>query len=216
LRKLILLSISLGLFIVSYSQVKYGIKGGLTQSLVKETPSIPDADNTLQTGFQFGFFLDKKILDNLFIRSSLQLTQKGYQSVLGNPGGPFYWSRNLSTTYLELPLDVLQGFRLNKTSVFYIGTGPVFSYGLQGRLKTTLVSLDNNQQLRTQISTDNKIFQTNIDRRFDFGWDFLIGLQSCRTLFAVSYNHGISDVAKGDNQSLKNKSFALGVGYLLK
>jgi hypothetical protein len=216
LRKLVLLSISLGLFIVSYSQVKYGIKAGLTQSFVKETPSILDADNTLKTGFQFGFFLDKKILDNLFIRSSLQLTQKGYQTVLGNPGGPFYWSRNLSTTYLELPLDVLHGFRLSKTSVLYIGTGPVFSYGLQGTLKATLVSLDNNQQLHTQISTDNKIFKTDKDRRLDFGWDFLICIQSCRALFAVSYNHGISDVTKGDNQSLKNKSFALAVGYLLK
>ena len=214
LRKLLFLFCTFGLFMFSYAQVSYGIKAGITQSFVKEKPTVTGADNSLQTGFQFGFFLEKVITTNLIFRPSLQLTQKGYQSVVGNPGGPFYWSRNLRTNYLEIPFEVLQKFTTNKSSNFHVGAGPVVSYGLQGRLNATVVSTDNNQQLHTQVSTDNKIFRNNIDRRFNFGWDFTLGFQSCRMLFNASYNHGITNVIKGDNQSLKNRSFALSVGYL--
>jgi hypothetical protein len=216
LRKLLLLTFSFGLFTFCFAQGKYGIKGGMTQSFVTETPIITGADNTLQTGFQIGLFLEKTITTNLTFRPSLQLTQKGYQSVVGNPGGPFYWSRNLTNTYLEIPFDILRKFAINKASIFYVGTGPVVSYGLRGRLKAAVVSTDNNQQLHTQISTDNNIFKNNLDRRFDFGWDFNIGVQSCKMLFNASYNHGITNVVKGDNQSLKNRSFAFSVGYLLR
>lgn len=215
MRKIILLSITLTLFTLSYSQVRYGIKAGITRSFVKETPSVTNADNSLQTGFQLGFFLDKTITGNFIFRPSLQLTQKGYLSVVGNPGGPFYWNRNLSTTYLELPFDVLHKFVFNKTSNFYIGTGPVTGYALQGKLKAAFVATDNNQQLYTQISTDNKVFKNSSDRRFDFGWNFIVGIQSCRMTFNASYNYGIADVVKGDIQSLKNRCLAFSVGYLL-
>lgn len=215
LRILILLSVSLGLFTFSFAQVNYGVKGGITQSFVKAMPQAANAKNTLQTGFQVGVFLDKAITNNIILRPSLHLTQKGYQSVEGNPGGPFYWSRNLSTTYLELPLEALRKFPINQTSSFYIGSGPIVSYGLRGKLKAAVVATDNTQQLHTQISTDDKIFKTNIDHRFDFGWDFAVGFQNCRMMVNASYNHGISNVVKGGNQSLKNRSFAFTVGYLL-
>lgn len=214
LRKLLLLSLAFELSTFSHAQISYGIKGGITQSFVSETPNVTGADNSLQTGFQCGFFLEKTITTNLTFRPSLQLTQKGFQSVVGNPGGPFYWSRNLKTNYLEIPFDVLQKFTIGKSLDFCIGTGPVISYGIQGRLKAALVSTDNNQQLHTQVSTDYKIFKNNIDRRFDFGWDFTADFQSCRMLFNASFNYGITNVVKGDNQSLRNRNLAFSVGYL--
>lgn len=216
MRKIILLSFTLGLFTLSYSQVKYGVKAGITRSFIKETPTVTGADNSLQTGFQFGFFLDKTIKDNFIFRPSLQLTQKGYLSIVGNPGGPFYWNRNLSTTYLELPFDLLRKFNFNKTSSFYIGTGPVLGYALQGKLKAAFVATDNNQQLHTQISTDNEVFKNSSDRRFDFGWSFIVGIQSCRMTFNASYNNGIADGVKGDIQSLKNRCLSFSVGYLFQ
>lgn len=160
LRKLLLLSCAFELFTFSYAQVSYGIKAGITQSFITETPTVTGADNPLQIGFQFGFFLEKAITSSLIFQPSLQLTQKGYQSVVGNPGGPFYWSRNLRTNYLEMPFEMLRKFPINKSSNFHVGSGPVVSYGIQGRLKAAVVSTDNNQQLNTQISTDNKIFKT--------------------------------------------------------
>ena len=215
-RKTLLLFINLGLFTLSFSQMKFGVKGGITESSAKEDLNLPNTKYSLQTGLQIGFFADKPLTDNIIFRSSFQLTQKGYKSVVGNPGGPFYWNRDLSTTYLELPLDILYKFKFNNTSSLLLGTGPVLSYGIQGRLKATHVTMNNNQQLHTQTSTDNKIFRNNLDRRFDFGWNASGGIQRCRILFTMSYNHGISNVVKDDNQSLKNRSFAFTVGYLLR
>lgn len=215
-RKILLLFINLGLFTLSYSQIRFGIKGGITQSSVKEDLNLPNIEYSLQTGFQIGIFADKPLTDNLIFRPSFQLTQKGYKSVVGNPGGPFYWNRDLSTTYLEFPLDMLYKFKFNNASSLFIGTGPVLSYGIQGRLKAANVTTDNNQQLHTNISTDNKIFRNNKSRRFDFGWNVSTGVQSCRMLFSLSYNHGITNAVKNDNQSLKNRSFAFTVGYLLR
>ncbi len=214
-RKLLLLIFCFGLLTFCTAQYKYGIKGGMTQSLVTETPILTGTEYTHRTGFQFGLFLEKVITTNLSFRPALQYTQKGYQSVVGNSGGPFYWSKNLRTAYLEIPFEILQKFSITKTSIFYVGTGPVVSYGLKGRLKASVVFTDNNQQLHSQISTDNNIFKNNLDRQFDFGWNFNIGVQSCRMLFNAAYNHGITNVIKGDNQSLRNRSFAFSVGYLL-
>ena len=215
-RKTLLLLFNLVLFAISYSQAKFGVKGGISQSTVKEDLNLPDINYSLQNGYQFGVFAEKSFTENIFFRPSLQLTQKGYKSVVGNPGGPFYWNRDLLTTYLELPLDIIYKFRLNNALNLFIGTGPVLSYGIQGRLKATHVTMDNNQQLHTKISTDNNIFRNNIDRRFDFGWNASGGIQSCKMMFSLSYNHGITNVVKDAYQSLKNKSFAFTVGYLVR
>jgi Outer membrane protein beta-barrel domain len=215
-RKTLLLLFNLGIFMLSYSQMKFGVKGGITQSSVKEDLNMPDNEYSLQTGFQIGVFAEKQLTGNLVFRPALQLTQKGYKSVVGNPGGPFYWNRDLLTNYIELPLDLLYKFRLNNASNFFVGTGPILSYGINGRLKATLVTTDNNQQLHTKKSTDNNIFKNNIDQRFDLGWNANAGIQSCRMSFNLSYNHGITNLVKDDNQSLKNRSFAFTVGYTLR
>lgn len=214
-RRLHLLLFSLSLFTLSYSQMKFGLKGGITQSSVREVLNLPDNEYSFKTGFQLGVFTEKHLAGNFIFRPSLQLTQKGYHSVVGNPGGPFYWERDLLTNYLELPLDLVYTFRLNDASNFFVGSGPVLSYGLNGRLKATLVTTDNNQQIQIKKSTDNKIFKNNLDQRFDFGWNANAGLQSCRMLFSLSYNPGITNVVKDDKQTLKNKSFAFSFGYLL-
>lgn len=216
LRKTLLLLFNVGIFTLSYSQINFGVKGGITQSSVKEDLNLPDYEYSLQTGFQIGIFAEKPLTDNFIFRPALQLTQKGYKSVVGNPGGPFYWNRDLLTNYIELPLDVLYKFRLNNSSSLFLGTGPVLSYGINGKLKATHVTSDNNQQLHTNTSTDHNIFKNNLDRRFDFGWNASGGIQSCRMLFSLSYNHGITNVVKDDNQSLKNRSFAFTVGYRLR
>jgi hypothetical protein len=215
-KKVFLFAISLGMCTLSFSQGQWGVKGGITRSFVKEGLPAPGTEYALQTGFQFGLFTDQPLTDRITFRPSLQLTQKGYKSVAGNPGGPYYWNRDLSTAYLELPLDLLHRFRLTHTSDVFIGTGPVFSYGWKGRLKAAYVSTDNNQQLHTWISTDKEIFKRDIDRRFDFGWNAGVGVQSCSLLFSLTYNHGIANVIKDEGQALKNRSFAFAVGYFLR
>jgi hypothetical protein len=216
LKLILLTALSLVFFSPSFSQINYGIRGGITQSFIKEESPVDGTEFSKQTGFQFGFFLDKEITDKITFRPALQLTQKGYQSVVGIPIGPFYWSRNLSTTYLELPIDIIYHFNLSNSTRMFIGTGPVVGYGLFGTLNTTLVTTDINQQLKYQSSTYDKIFRDNQDNRFDFGWNANIGLNSCKLLFTLSYNHGLSNVTKDELQSLKNRSFAFTVGYLLK
>jgi len=115
-RKTLLLLFNLGLFTLCYSQTKFGIKGGMTQSSVKEDFYLADMEYSLQTGFQIGVFAEKALTENFVFRPAFQFTQKGYKAVVGNPGGPFYWNRDLSTNYLELPLDLLYMVRLNTSS----------------------------------------------------------------------------------------------------
>ena len=58
-RKTLLLLINLVLFAVSYSQAKFGVKGGISQSTVKEDLNLPDINYSLQNGYQFGVFAEK-------------------------------------------------------------------------------------------------------------------------------------------------------------
>jgi hypothetical protein len=215
-RKILLLFLNVCIFTLSYAQINFGVRGGISLSSVKEDLNLPGNEYSLQTGFQIGVFAEKPLTDNIIFRPAIQLTQKGYKSAVGSPGGPLYWNRDLLTNYIELPLDVLYTFRLNNASSLFLGTGPVVSYGINGRLDATLVTTDNNQQLHIKKTTDSNIFNNGIDQRFDLGWNANAGMQSCRLLFSLSYNHGMTNVLKNDNQILKNRSFAFTVGYLLR
>ena len=124
----------------------------------------------------------------------------------------FYWNRNFSTNYLELPIDAVYNFHLNKNANIQIGTGPVFGIGLFGRNKTIITISDSAQQTHTEYWVGNDAF----DKRFDFGWDFLISFKCRKAIISTNYNHGLFNLLTDGEHTPKNRSFALTLGYFLK
>ncbi len=212
-RKFTLLSLAIVPCSLSFAQIKYGFKIGATQSFVKEDWQEPGTKNSLKTGFQVGAMVEAPVLKNLSLRPALQLTQKGYKAVVGNEAGPFYWNRNLSATYLELPVNLAYNVPVDKATKIFIGTGPVLGFGLFGKRKSSFAATDNDQKLHTQSSTSNQIFHNQTDRRFDLGWDFLMGLQYQKIIVSADYNHGLSNITRENH--IKNRTIALTIGYFI-
>ena len=211
-KKLSLIFSSILISSFAFSQISYGIKAGVTESFLQDKIGSTNQNYNLRTGYQAGLFAEISLSRNLSVRPALQITQKGFKKVEGTPGSAFYWKRNFLTNYLELPLDAVYNFHLNQEAKIQIGTGPVFGIGLFGKNKTTITSIDSAQQTHTEYMVGNDAF----DKRFDFGWDFLISYQCHRTSISANYNCGLMNLLNDGNHTAKNRSFALTLGYLLK
>lgn len=216
-KKFTLLFTSLGLYMVSFGQLNYGIKTGITQSTIKESLASEYQDMNFKSGFQVGAFVDYTLIKNFTMRPALQLTQKGYEAVEGNESGPYYWYRKWSLSYLEIPVDFIYNIPLSKATKFYIGTGPVIGVGLFGNGKSILKGTDGNGQSQTIESTESKPFTKPGFKDLDLGFDFVTGLQFRKIVFAASYNHGLLNALNYDHgiQTTKNRSFAVTIGYIL-
>ncbi len=197
---------------MSFSQITLGIKGGLTESFLQDKIGSSSENYNFRTGYQLGVFGEMPINKNISLGPSLQLTQKGFKKVEGTPESAFYWNRNFSTNYLELPLDVIYNFHLNQNAKIQLGAGPVFGIGLFGKNKTIITSGNSAGEAHTEYWNGNDAF----DKRFDFGWDFLISLKCHRTIISANYNHGLINILTDGDHTAKNRSFALTLGYLLK
>lgn len=215
-KKLLLLFFSAIIYTISSGQVQYGLKAGLTQSFIKEN-SDENIDMNLKSGFQIGLTADIPLAKNLSLRPSLQYTQKGFKAVLGSLDGPSYWYRKASFNYLELPADLVYNFNIGKKTRIFIGSGPVLSFALSGKMHGIISGTLTGGQVFYEEHTDNKIFQDEGNRRIDVGLDFLTGVQFHKILLAATYSHGLTNMVNYDNdpQSLKNRSFAFTVGYLI-
>lgn len=216
-RKSTLLTFALGLCYFSYGQLSYGVKVGVVQSKIEESLADSYQDMNFKTGFQLGAFADFSLFKNLKLRPALQLTQKGYKAVEGNPQGSFYRYRNWSYTYLELPVDLVYNFTLSKTSTFFAGAGTVVGLGLYGSGKSIVKATNGAGQLYTEEGKGDRPFNKKGFRRMDVGANFLAGIQFKRMMLTASYNHGLINALAYEQsiQSTKHRSFAISIGYVL-
>lgn len=215
-RRITLLSLSLGLCFLSFGQSKYGFKVGVTRSIIDESLASFYQNMNYKTGVQIGVMTNINLIKNLDLRPALQITQKGYKAVEGNIDGPFYWDRNWSTSYLEIPFDFVYNIPISKASKLFIGTGPVVGIGLFGKGKGIFKATDGAGQLHTHESSENQPFKKPGYKRIDLGADFLTGIEIKRILITANYNHGLMNILNYDQdiQTTKNRSFAFTIGYL--
>ncbi|HEV2833495.1 MAG TPA: porin family protein [Hanamia sp.] len=208
-KKFSLLILSMIIYSLTFAQINYGFKAGVTESFLHDDGQ---GNYDFRTGFQIGVFAESPLTNSLNIRSLLQLTQKGFRAVEGNPEGRFYWNRNFYTSYLELPINLVYNFDLNRKANVFIGSGPVFSLFLFGKAKTIIRSTDQTQQTHTEywVNTNGP------DKKFDMGWEFLIGFKYSRAIISANYNHGLLNILNSESHIAKNRSFAFTLGYFLK
>ncbi|CAN5372016.1 hypothetical protein BH11BAC3_BH11BAC3_31820 [soil metagenome] len=218
MKKIILFFCTLLIYCSSFSQLKFSIKGGITQSYKSENIGTAGINENVlsKIGFQVGATTIIPISKSFSFCPALQFTQKGYHTIeKSDPAGTYYWNRNVSLSYLELPLEVLYCINKNKATKIFIGTGPVASFGLFGKGKYNL-EFTSRGQFYSQKNTDNHVFADHGSNRMDIGWDILIAVQVHRTSLNAAYNYGLLSTVDDDWHYLKNRSFAFTVGYLLK
>ncbi len=203
-----------------FGQVQHAINFGITKSYKDENFDIAGVSEhaILKNGFQVGTTVNVQISQLFHVGASLQFTQKGFHTIDRNqPPGTYYWNRKQSSNYIEIPINGIIKFNPDKALQFSIGTGPVVSYGISGKMDATLEFTNFNGQFYS-IKTENyQIFSERGAKRMDIGWGLSLGLQYQKASLGLDYNYGLtSTITGGGWHYLKNRCFSLKVGYLLK
>lgn len=216
--KITFLAIALTFASFSFGQLNLGFKAGITESKAKRGLSDISETQDFRMGFQIGAFLDVDLLKNLNIRPGLQLTEKGYISGFGGMEEPYYWHRNQSLAYLELPVDLVYEVPLSNSAGFYLGAGPVLGFGLFGHSNSIFKVRDENGEMHSEELAETDPFKKNGNKRVDLGVDFLAGFRLNKLMLTAGYTHGLLNTLNYDEgiQSMRNRSFAFTLGYMLR
>ena len=152
----------------SFSQVEYGVKGGLNLATVRY---LNDDNTKARLGFNTGFFAEVPVQENLFVRPELLYSSKGYAYSAAQ------YSREgvLKLNYINIPL--LIGFRpSNKVALL---AGPEIGF------------LQKSVSKSQGITTD----MTSFYRHFDVGFDLGIAYSVNKFFgFEGRYNYGFKDL----------------------
>lgn len=187
-------------FIISFSQVRLGLKGGLNFATVRYI----NVDNSkARVGWNAGALAEIPVQDNLLIRPEVLYSSKGFAfSAVGTSS-----SGSVKLNYITVP--VLFGYRFNdKTSIL---AGPEFGF------------------LRKAVSKSSGITDdmTNFYRHFDLGFDLGLAYNITRVFGAeVRYNYGFKDLVNvvyqsengnitGQGKNGANRVFQIGLFYML-
>jgi hypothetical protein len=200
MRKIIILSFLICLFILPAGAQKLGVKAGLNIN----TPKIDyyGMDGKSRVGFDVGLTSAFNLpLSGLSINTGLLFSQQGFslKHDYGNNNGITYYFK---TNNLEVPLNVRKEFDFFVVKQF-IQIGPYVSYSLSGRIKDGVGSHKMN-------------FKSDGDR-FDTGLNIGIGCNLPLNLeVLVNYGFGFTDskIVFGDQFiSQKNRNWHFSLGY---
>jgi hypothetical protein len=174
-----------------------------------------ESDGTTHTskskaGFTVGFFTDIPINKRFSFQPALQFTQKGginKESVDGQD-----YTLTLAMDYIEIPFNFLYKFNSPKT-IFYIGGGPTFSYGVSGAVKLSMGDEHDKADINFGNGDDDDFKQVDRGANIIAGVQFRSGIS-----IGLSYNMSFSNlVIEGDaDNSYHNRYFGMRIGYMLK
>jgi hypothetical protein len=200
MKKTLFLIVSLFFLTSSYSQIQFGLKGGLNLATVRYI----NTDNSkARLGWNAGALAEIPIQDNLLIRPEVQYSSKGFGfSAIGTAS-----AGSVRLNYVAVP--VLFGYRFNSKTELLLG--PEFGF------------------LRKAVSKSSGITEdmSNFYRHFDVGFDLGLAYRITKVFGAeVRYNYGFKDLVNvvymnenggttGQGKNGANSVLQVGLFYML-
>ncbi|MDU1889939.1 MAG: porin family protein [Dysgonomonas sp.] len=204
---------------------RFGLKGGLNFS----TMSCDEHGNTVKdrlTSFNLSGLVDIPIhKDIICIQPSLGLSGKGVEYKLKESEDGDHGKIKVTPYYAELQTNFLFKAPLSDNFKFYVGAGPYLSAGLFG--KTTIegrffgeeVNIDKNIHYTSKKVDYQEPYHWSNLKRFDYGYNLLLGVELSRYIVSASYTQGVANVQpkskKSGDASGKNGVFSVSVGLYL-
>ena len=203
---ILILSFSLQVF----SQT-YRLKGGANLSKVlfeNETGNVSDVFNLSLPGFQVGASLENYIFNNLSLEYGLLVSLKGFKLDELQEGITI---RNKTYLYyLDFPLAFKLNLNWNTKSIWYIETGPMFSFGMGGNYTTVYDWSGSKQAEKEKVKWGDEEGEL---KRLDLGILFGGGVEFNRWHIGLAYNLGMVNISNVYGNTLKNRQWLISVGY---
>jgi hypothetical protein len=217
--------------VVSYSQSvpkpSLFLKGGLNLSNITINKNGDLDDNKMLPSFQVGLQGDLPIGPFFSIQPGIFFTGKGAKLESGNTSGNNWYRATTRPYYIEVPVNAVIKLPLGGESSFFFGAGPYVAVGIAGNNKlegqVAGVSFSNSKSIK--FSNDDPFTSSeegagyNIMRRFDYGLNGTIGIQSKFAVFSVNYGLGLAKLQSGttssDDELNKYRVLSFTVGFKL-
>lgn len=221
MKKIFLLAMAAITTSAAFSQVNWAVQvhGNLASSSLKGEGT-EALEKSSQLGFGAGVLANVNLANQLSLRTSLNLLQKGGKFSFNGSGmgGEIIPSVDATNKlyYAELPVNLVYNVNLS-SGTLYFGAGPSLGYGLFGKTKVSYSNPLNPSEKETE---ESDAFKKEEDggaglKRFDFSANAIAGYQFGNGLFVnAGYLLGFSNLIDGeDDASMKNRGLQLTVGF---
>lgn len=219
---------ALGAGQVNAQSMGIGLEGGVNLSTMAAKYNGVENSGEYLPGLKVGGLMDIGITPMISIQPGLYYQMKGYRNDFTtslNIGGLSYQETNSATVrvnYLEVPLNVQFNFAAGRGN-FFVGVGPYAAFALSGKVESERVRVltNGNDGTTTQQSSSrdlnigselgDDIVATDIGLNLNTGYKWDGGL-----FLRGNAGFGLSNLQPmgNENNSLKNFSIALSIGYL--
>jgi hypothetical protein len=219
---------ALGACQVNAQSMGIGIEGGVNLSTM--TAKYNGVENTGEylPGLKLGAIMDIGITDMISIQPGLFYQMKGYKNDFTNTvilEGALWQEERRATLrahYLEVPLNVQLNLAAG-AGTFFVGLGPYAAFALGGNVESEVtrtlatgvggITTQSNSSRDLNIGDDpgDDIVSTDIGLNLNTGYKWNSGLY-----LRGNAGFGLSNLQPmgNDNNSLRNFSVALSIGYL--
>ena len=221
MKKIFLLAIAAIVTTAAFSQVNWGIQahGNLARTSLSGEGTEAFKKSSI-IGIGAGVVADAKLSDQLSLRTSLNLLQKGGKLEFEGDGEGDSFITSMSATnklfYAELPVNLVYNVNLSSGKLFF-GAGPSLGYGLFGKSKVIYTNpFDPSEKEEEETDAFKKEEDGGAGfKRFDFSANAIAGYQFNNGLFVnAGYKLGLGNLMESeDGESIKNRGLQLTVGY---
>ena len=177
--------------------------------------------------FHAGLQADLSISKFFAIQPGVFFTGKGSKIETGNTSGDNWIRSSTKPYYIEVPVNAVIKLPLGDESSFFFGAGPYLGIGVAGKNKIEgeILGVDFSRTENIKFSDDDPFTSGEegsgygIMRRFDYGLNGTVGVQSKFALFSVNYGLGLAKLQSGtsssENELGKHRVLSFTVGFKL-
>ena len=185
------------------------IKGGLNLSNITINKNGGVDDNKGLASFQAGLQADLPIGSFFAIQPGVFFTGKGAKVESGNTSGNNWYRATTRPYYIEVPVNAVVKIPLGHQSNFFFGAGPYVAMGVGGknRVEGQVLGASFSRSENIKFSSDDPFTSTeegsgyNVMRRFDYGLNGTVGIESRHAVFSANYGLGLAKLQSGTSSS---------------
>ncbi|MGX5818270.1 porin family protein [Chitinophaga lutea] len=217
---------AIGISVASMAQVRVGVKGGWNIANVTTSNSGGLDDSRALNSFHIGAVADVPLSPVLSLQPGVFYTGKGSKLERGEPGDAAYFKTTTNPQYIEIPVNFVGKIPVGQDTRVFLGVGPYAAFGVAGKNKydANLAGVHTSGESNIKWDDDTPFNDGDPNqgydkyKRFDYGGNFLAGVEFGNFLVSAQYGLGMGKIFSGtdnsSNDKSKNRVWSFSVGYL--